>query len=142
MKAAAEHKAIDWNAMGPQQFANSIFAEVKGAGPSISEVQLKEIDQWASRDREGSTRRAALMVLTRPGSWLIDTVERDREAAVAFADVRRAVDGYVDGLKELTRLLESSSARIMVALCGREDAESVIAEAANPEGELAGESKQ
>lgn len=106
-----------------------IFYQLKAAAPLITEDVLQDIEQSFLSVEDRVTRRAALLVLLRPGSELIDKIERDREAAVAFAELMEGVGNYAKHLRQVTGLLHAAEGRLLIALCVREDMQSVVAEA-------------
>ena len=91
--------------------------------------QVFELDSLVRPDHFGPTRRVALLSLTMSGSDMIKAVETDRELALAFANAMDASDQYVGALKSMVSCIEKAQARLIVALCHRPDADSVIEEA-------------
>jgi hypothetical protein len=91
--------------------------------------QISELDELVRSDHFGPTRRVALLSLTMSGSDMIKAVETDRELALAFANAMDASDQYVGALKSMVSCIEKAQARLIVALCHRPDADSVIEEA-------------
>jgi tRNA-dihydrouridine synthase len=108
---------------------DKLFHTTKALPPVITEKQLDSIEQRMADPNDQITRRAALILITRPAKWLFDTVENDRTAAVAFAQVGDVAEKYAKFLDELAQIVRISSTRIMVALCSRADMQSVINEA-------------
>ena len=75
-------------------------------------------------------RRAALLTLSSPGTWLVEQVENDRDFAVHVARVHGRLRGYPEEIRGLSELLDCAQARMVVALSARADLDQIIAEAA------------
>jgi hypothetical protein len=56
------------------------------------------------------------------------TREQDRDFAVAAAHVKNALAQVKDRYAQLAELISTVDVRIMLALCGREDMEALLAE--------------
>lgn len=119
------------NAMEVEEFGNRVMADLRKAKPYLTEKQLDAIESRFCDGTKGVSRRAALLVLLKPGAWLIEHIEKDRDVAVALADVARCGADYASRLRQTADLVDTAAARINVALCVREDFDAVRAEAAN-----------
>ena len=114
------------NAMPRDDFADAIFAELETKEPLLTCEDMDEIE--AMWKRQTRTRRAALVLLTKPWAWLNQQVIEDRGFAVAVAEVKILADEA--GLyKGLAKLMETASVWSMAALAGREDMSEIIEEA-------------
>ena len=122
----AEWKALDFGAMDEDEFVELVLKRVKSAPPALTDAQVKSIEEQAQID--GVTRRIALAILMRPDLSLVNSIESDREAAVAFADCLARMDGYISRMKILAEMANSVKTKMMVALATRHDMREVIAE--------------
>jgi hypothetical protein len=118
---------IDWDALDDDEFAELIIRKVENEPPVISDDDVEAIEKQAQLD--GVTRRAAMLVLTKPGKWLIDTIDTDRGFALAHAQVHASIDDYLKRQAPLLHLMERAKARISVALAWREDMDEILREA-------------
>ena len=117
---------IDWNALPPDEFADQMLALLKEDGPRLTTGQVDQIERYWEADR--AVRRGTLVTLTKPGQWLLDKVAEDRDFAVALSAFEQALDHRP--YRETLGLIEAAKARIVVALCTREDMQAVTDEAA------------
>jgi hypothetical protein len=104
-----------------------LFAEIQQAPPTLSLEEMKEIEAAMNEDL-GSVRRLALATLTRPGATLLESVKRDREAAVTFAGAQSLLNVYITRLRRVADLLEQTNVFIMMALSQRADLDEINAE--------------
>lgn len=105
------------------------YYDLKAQPPQLTKSQSQNIDRTYLEDANGWARRMALATLTMGGGEIIERIETDREAAVLFAQTQLHIDDYVRRLDQLREILHAADMRLMVALCARDDMESVIAEA-------------
>lgn len=109
--------------------ANRIFDRVKRAPAICTEDDVARVDQELMNGSLALNRRVALFILTRPGKFAIDMARGDRKEAVAVADGVLGIRDTVRRMRELADILEAAEWRLAVALCEREDMESIYAEA-------------
>lgn len=114
------------NAMPHDDFADALFAQMEAKEPLLTCEDMDEIEAMWERQRRN--RRAALVLLTKPWTWLNQQVTEDRDFAVAVAQAKILADEA--GLyKALAELMEAASVWSMMALASREDMSEVIEEA-------------
>ena len=89
--------------------------------PALTKEQVDAIEQSFGSVESCRARRAALAVLTKSGSWMIDTVTVDRAAAVSLAAVALAGLGYAETLRDLAELVERACSRVDLALYHRDN---------------------
>jgi hypothetical protein len=73
-------------------------------------------------------RRAALLMLTKPGAELVKMVSENRDYALALAELSKPLADHVQHLQGLVYLLKSVEARTMVLLASRPDMMSILEE--------------
>jgi hypothetical protein len=115
--------------------ANLFFNRLKRSRPICTEGDVARVDHELMRGGMALNRRVAMMILTRPGKFVIDWARGDRKTAVAMADGVLGIRDTVKRMRELADLLEAAEWRLAIALCEREDMTSVYAEAKQPEEE-------
>ncbi|WP_126286629.1 hypothetical protein [Burkholderia stagnalis] len=120
-----EWKQIKSNTMGKNKFADRIFEQIEAAPALISKDDVQSIENVIARD---SFRRAALLFATSSGAELCRKIENDREFARAVAHVHEELGSVVERYRELASLIHTVDARLMIALCGREDMQEIIQE--------------
>lgn len=104
----------------------------KGQPASLDESQVFEFDRWFAES--GVTRRAALLIATRPYDELEKEILNNREIAVAMADVERCIDHVADGFKLMHDIVIQSKYWILVALSKRDDALEIVEGVRNDAG--------
>ncbi|MEW8042493.1 MAG: hypothetical protein AB2826_09690 [Candidatus Thiodiazotropha sp.] len=123
----------DWDKMSGDKFAKNLFDKLEAEGPVLT---LDELEIFEDRLQENRvTRRTALVVLTKSFSEVQEMIEKDRDFAVATADVFNCTD---PGLYQATHdLLQNARIRMAGLLACRDDMEQVLEEAkrANSGGE-------
>lgn len=113
------------NGIPHEEFVDKLFAYYDAQGSMLTCEQMDEIEQrWEAERR---ARRCALITLTKPFSWLTEQVHKDRDFALAIADVLHNTRGN-QFYSCLNKLLEAASSRAELALCAREDMQELIAE--------------
>lgn len=114
------------NAMPPDDFADAVFIQMETKEPLLTCEDMDEIEAMWERQRR--TRRAALLLLTKPWAWLNQQVTENRDFAVAVAQIKMLAD-EVKLYKGLAKFMEEASLWGMLALADREDVDEVIEEA-------------
>ncbi len=125
---------IDWAALDQDEFAEKITALAESKGPALTLDDMDTIEQvW---NTQMPMRRCTLAMMTKPYSWLAQKVETDRDFALTVAGIYGALCNGVGFYKTVANLMEQAEAKMMIALCTREDMDALIAEAeaANKEG--------
>ncbi len=98
--------------------------------PFLTDDVLGEIEQdMGSNQPWGPWRRVGLAFLTRSGKQLIESVEGDRDGAVAMAAAVNGTGDYAERLRELAKLMDTASTRLRMALCWRDDMEEIFQDA-------------
>ena len=95
---------------------------------AMSQDQMLELDRQFMSGSYGVARRFGLGVYTISGKHLIDQIKSNRTTAVAFAVAADRIEECVKATRTLADDLERAAWRMRVALCTREDMETVIAE--------------
>jgi len=108
----------------------AIYHRIRAMPAAITEAQLVQMETNFGKDSYGPTRRTALAVLSRPCEHLFAQIESDRTTAVAIAAARASIADYLAHLAAVIETMKAAELRLTVALCVREDMETVIAEAA------------
>jgi hypothetical protein len=119
------------NALDADTFSDVIFERVRTSPATLSEAEMRELEEAVRADHFGYARRGALGVLTQTGAEIINAVAEDRPTAVAFADLLNRITAYRNALTDLLDLLRQAEARLLVALANRDDMQEVMAEAGN-----------
>lgn len=111
--------------------AQELLEMLKAAPASITEDAIDAIEAAHAKDTFGAARRAALIILLRPGAVLIDMLEHaDHQQALAIAMLYEHQMKYLGALHELIKLIETATTRTMMALCYRPDCDAIFAGAA------------
>lgn len=105
--------------------ADRIFEQLDAADAFITDQQLDLIEEIISHD---AVRRAGLVFATMPGRELCKKIEQDRDFAVCAASTLSGLNDAKIRYQELAELLKQVHTRILLALCGREDMENVVAD--------------
>jgi hypothetical protein len=116
------------NALDPDAFSDAIFDEVKKAPATLSDEEVRQLEEEFRQDIAGYARRGAFGILAQTGAHIIAAVAKDRPTAVAFADLYGRVAAYKGALTELLELVRQAEARLLVALANREDMTEIMAE--------------
>jgi hypothetical protein len=103
-----------------------IFDKLEGQPAPIGPGDADKIDADFVGLSNRRTRRGTLMTLEMSGEQLTDSVTGERGLAVAMACLSIVADDYAKRLREFADMMESASLRIRVALCNRDDMESVL----------------
>jgi len=90
------------------------------------EIEARFRKDAGGPDGAGPWRRSALASLTRSMQQLMDSVAGDIEAARALAYLSVQTDAYVKQLESLVEMLKTASLRIEIALCVREDMQTLL----------------
>lgn len=119
--------AVDWDALSPGEFAELIIQRAKEAPPTITKAQLYDIEKGVQAT--DATRRAAIAVLTMPGSELMQIVVSGQETALAFAQLAEWIDCFLEKQQRVKDLVKSAQAKLLVALAQREDMHNLLDQA-------------
>lgn len=123
---------VDINAMSNEDFTDALFAQMRERQPLIDCDGMDFIEaEW---DAQRRNRRAALVLLIKPFTWLEQKVIEDRDFAVAVAEVEAfaiKTNGFYSMIAELMKFTEWQA---KLALCGRHDMDEIRAEAASTLG--------
>jgi hypothetical protein len=110
---------------------DAFFAQMKNTEPLLDAADVDRIDaEFHQRRRD---RRAALLILTKPGAWLDRCVAKDRKFALVAAELFLCINEE-KLYSMLNDLMIESKARLMAALSVREDMGEVLAEARKEAG--------
>lgn len=77
------------------EFADALFEQLENEPACISEDQVDKIDSWAARKDHRVARRCALFLLSKSGAWALETIPKERDGAVAFAEMGERIEEYV-----------------------------------------------
>ncbi len=114
------------NAMPEDDFCDALYASLQKQEALITCEQMDEIEQLWETERR--SRRACLLMLTKPWAWLNEQVMNDREfalIAVQIMDIANTGKMY----QGLADLMGTVSGWTMAALASRGDMSEVMAEA-------------
>lgn len=111
----------------PRSWEDSFADEFLSQPPQLTADERDQIEVRAGGDHDGIVRRLALASLTRSAAELVEAV-KSREMAVNTAHVSNHIEDYSDRLRSLADMMYSASMRLRLALCSREDMESVVEE--------------
>lgn len=101
------------------------FAELKSEkNPPLTKALCDQIEEFMAESH--TTRRAGLLYLTRPWKETSKSIEKNRGFAVATANVVFCLEETIDRYENIAKLLESSRARMLAALCSRKDMKAVM----------------
>lgn len=114
-----EWGAPEWETMNEDEFAGNIFEKMKGEDAVLTCEEMDIIEKFWEEDRR--TRRCALIVLTKPYSWLEEQIKNDTVFAEAMMKVFECID--VKKYEAITNLLLDAQRRIMCAITCRDDFE-------------------
>ena len=119
-------EAINWDALDPDEFAEKITALAEHKGPALTVEDMDAVERvW---ETQMPMRRCALVMMTKPFAWLCEQVETDRHFALTVAEVYRALCDGAGFYQEVADLMTQTQAKMMLALCVREDMDALLAE--------------
>jgi hypothetical protein len=110
-------------------WGEKLFKDFDAQPAQISAEQLDEMESTFTGNPSGLFRRTALASLARSGAELIEGVTRDRETALEFVRVQDGISDYAKRLRSFADIMDSASVRIGIALCSREDMQTLMEEA-------------
>lgn len=120
-------RKVGAGSVGKGEIGKLMVAQLRRAPVILSDEDVGSWErQFATTDM---TRQMALLLLSRPGAWLIDEVEKDRDFAVQVAGLGECLDAYAEELGRLQYLVQCAHARAVAVLRGCEDREQLLAEA-------------
>ena len=105
------------------------FRQLERSKPILTEGDISRVDDLLIRGPHARNRRVAMMILTRPGKFVVDWAQESREQAVSMADGVLGIRETVKAMRQLTEMMEAAEWRLAMALCYRDDMKSVYAEA-------------
>lgn len=121
-----DSESINWATLDPDEFAEKITALVESKGPALTVEDMDAVERvWKS---QMPMRRSALVMMTKPFSWLSQKVETDRHFALTVAEVYSALCEGAGFYQEVADLMTQTQAKMMLALCVREDMDALLAE--------------
>jgi hypothetical protein len=97
--------------------------------PQITAEERDQIETRAGDEDDAIVRRLALASLARSGDELIQVASGPRKMAVNTMHVADRIEDYASRLRSLAEIMDSACMRLRIALCTREDMESVLEEA-------------
>ena len=118
-------------AMDAEEYGARMLHDLRTTKPAITEKDVETAESRYCDGPRGIWRRAALMVLTKSGEWLLEEIAKDRKSAVAFADLAQGASEYAQTLRATAELVDAAVTRINLSLCIRRDMDAVIKEAAH-----------
>ena len=113
------------NAMDADEFADYLLETIKHSSARLAKSDLNSFESRFEGVHSRRARRAALAYLTFTGKELFEKVERDRDFAIVTAGAAASIEEYEKYLREVADLVGQASTMMNVALCCREDMESV-----------------
>ena len=117
----------DWTSGDVRKLAEAVVEHMQEAAAVLSMDDIEAAERRLASMAE--LRRAALLILSSPGTQLLEQVERNRDFAIHVARIHHRLSGYPEELRGLSELLECAQARIVVALSTRVDFDQIVAEA-------------
>ena len=118
----------DWNALPEQEFAEKLVAQADDQGPALTHSDMDIIEECWEKRR--AARRCALILLTKPFKEIREGVGKNREFALAVAEVISCNEN-LDFYKGIHEFLVKAKVWGSIALAGREDMEEIFAEVDN-----------
>lgn len=120
-------RKVGARSVGKAEIGKLMVEQLRRAPVILSDEGVESWErQFATTDM---SRQMALLLLSRPGSWLIDEVDRDRDFAIQVAGMGECLDAYAEELGRLQYLVQCAHARAVAVLLAREDREQLLAEA-------------
>ncbi|MDR2625035.1 MAG: hypothetical protein LBC37_01735 [Zoogloeaceae bacterium] len=114
------------NAMPSDDFADALFARMEAKEAFLTCEDMDKIE--ATWKHEKRSRRASLLILTKPWAWLNQKAIADREFALAIAEAWQSNEENIQFYKGLVEAIEQANIWAMTALCGREDMNDLLEE--------------
>lgn len=112
-----EWGAPEWETMNEYDFAENILEKMKGEDAILTCEGMDIIEKFWEEDR--TTRRCALIALTKPYSWLEEQIKNNTGFAEAMMEVFECLD--VEKYEVITNSLLDARRRIMCAITCRDD---------------------
>ena len=122
-----EWHGLDASKMDAGTYAMRLFEQLEAAPAFITNEELAVIENRIDTD---ALRRAALLLATASGGDLCRNIQENKDFAVAAASIHSGFANAKGRYRQLADLLESIDDRIVLALCGRDDMQEVIADGA------------
>ena len=111
--------------MDKDAMADRLIEQVKASPAILSEEQMYNLEDCIQKDQ---SRRIAFAVAKFSGKELCEKIVEDRNFAVAAAGVFSDLEAVEGRYQELVDLFSTLHARLLVALCLREDVNAVLEE--------------
>ena len=112
-----EWGAPEWETMNENEFADNILEKMKSEEAILTCEEMDIIEKFWEQDRRN--RRATLIALTKPYTWLEEHIKNDTGFAEAMMEVFECID--VKKYEAITNLLLDAQRRIICAITCRED---------------------
>lgn len=112
-----EWGALEWEAMNEDEFADNIFEKMKSEEAILTCEEMDIIEKFWNQDRRN--RRATLIALTKPYTWLEENIKNDTGFAEAMFEVLECIEP--EKYESITNLLLNAQRRIICAITCRED---------------------
>ena len=125
-KKSANRSPKDLNDMPSEEFCDWLFKKLESDDDLLPADFSNMVDEEMRHDAPG---RVALVFLSKPWKQMSDSMVKDRDTALAFAEIAVRLDESIGRYKALADLLGTAQTRINLAFCGREDMQAVMAEA-------------
>lgn len=120
-----EWASIRAGTMDDDAFADRILEQLRAAPALIDKQKMYVIESGIQKDQ---MRRVVFGMASLSGSDLCKTIEDDREFAVLAAGVFAEMKSIKERYKGLLNIFEALEGWLVIALCSREDMESVMEE--------------
>ena len=107
----------EWETMNKDEFAGNILEKMKSEEAILTCEEMDIIEKFWEIDRRN--RRATLIALTKPYSWLEEHIGNDSGFAEAMFEVFECIEP--EKYKSIANLLLDAQRRIMCAITCRDD---------------------
>lgn len=116
---AVKHSRRKPSRRGDDKLLADLIEKLPGQPAQLTDLEIDGISRCYTADLR--TLRVSLLFMTKSGQELVDRVEKDAEYASLLAAVTASADEFAARLRSLAEMVDSSSKRIQVAMCWRED---------------------
>jgi hypothetical protein len=107
-------------------FLEKFALQFKEQPPQITPDQCEQMETKFVDNTMAILRRVALASLTRSGSELVEVVTAERDMAIQTERARNYISDYAKRLRSFADMMESASTRMGIALCYREDMQTLM----------------
>jgi hypothetical protein len=138
--ANAQSTSSPLKASEDDSWADKLFENFESQPPQITPEQRDELESKFAGNPDGFWRRLALASLTQSGVELIRIMTNDdRDLALEYMRAQSAISEYATRLRSFADMMESASVRIGIALCSRDDMQTLMEEVkAEDSGQVVG----